>query len=221
MANQKALIAIFVALCLGTINAQGGNGACFQYNKALGRCVTCYRSHVDPTTGGCGQVLPATDQCNLYTRVPIGKGINLCESCKKGLVTVFHKDFSQSGCIPDTAPIKNCVGPVILNGKKQCYACQGGIPSVDRKSCLPWAQVKEKIPGCEIGTFDPHGYSGCAYCTGGLTWDEDTGLCQAVKGQNGCLDYGRVSKVHVQPVCKDCDVFHGYTQTKTLQCQKL
>ena len=218
MANQKVLIAIFVSLCLGTTNAQGGNGACFQYDKFLKHCGICFRSKVDPTTGTCGQVLPASDTCNLYSLVPIGKGIDLCVSCKPGYVTVFAKTVAQSGCVKDTAPVKDCVAPLQLRGKKLCAACKGGIPSTDKKTCVPWAQVKDKIANCEVGSVNGKGVPACAYCGVGLTYDEDSNTCKVVPGEAGCIDYGRNAKS--QLYCRECDVFHGYTQVKGQKCQK-
>ena len=222
MQNHKALISVLlVALCLGLTNAQGGNGLCYIYNKKRGQCQDCFKSKVDPTTGNCGPLVPATDECIMYTRDPVGKGKDLCAICNsanKYVNSITTKNGVQTRCVKEPNFIKDCIIAVKINGDNRCIACKGGIPAVDRGSCLPWDFVDKPIAKCEIGALDGN-RAVCIHCQFPLTYDLATGKCQVVKGQVGC--YVVKADAAGNQVCDRCAIDDGYTMGKDLKCKRL
>ena len=218
MSSKKfRLFAILIALCMGQIDTQG-RGLCSRYDEIKKRCSVCYKSYVEPTTGGCGHVLDDSDKCLLHSWSPMFRsGLDQCNVCQIGYAATDHKE--RTVCVKDPTPIKNCVDTGSMLNIKTCYACQEGIPSADKKACLFWSQVKDPIAGCEVGTLGRGGQFGCLRCEKGKIWNDVTWKCASMNGHLGCLQLVR-RKVGGHLVCHACDVENGYSMNKNLSCVK-
>ena len=146
--------------------------------------------------------------------------IDFCVGCRQGLVNTLKRGNSVPACLEDPDFIKNCFLEENFFGNKVCTSCKGGVPSVDKKGCRAWKEVKNPISNCDMGALLAAGQFSCVICSTEFVWNEDTQACVSAKGQQGahrCLDIKKDGKGDY--ICEACDVFSGYNMRYYGKCE--
>ena len=220
--NSLKSLFLTLAVVLSAHSAlTAANGICLSYDKPDGFCGACLRSKFDPKTKLCGPLVPETDGCQLYGRLPkINKDI--CDACKPGYELTTKTSLVNLYCVKSANPIKNCFNALNIGGA-MCEKCIGGIPSQDNKSCISWEKVANPIKNCKVGALDlsNNGRPKCYICEGNLTFDDKTRKCQPNPSNVGCLETSYDGPKMNQAYCVACNGFEGYAMDATGACHKV
>ena len=178
-----------------------------------GKCYRCYLRKMDPSTGGCGPLVPESDPCAYYSFNIQGTG-SQCAYCKTGYAFDDRKPEGKK-CIPSTLS-KSCILAAVVNNKETCFSCKNGYVLAGQSDCTPASQVKNADPNCLWGRSANKNYSTCSRCKLGFAASFNKLKCAPFT--KGCLLFRKSTKE-----CLACDVFDGYFadfEGKPVYCKK-
>ena len=208
---------LFMAAATQDANYDGCIGT---YN---GTCAECFRRKVlNQGTGGCGQLLPQNDTCDVYA-YNRGLKADYCVTCKAGYTNkvTFNNGTLKYQCVQGT--IQDCINEYETvnpgNTFKLCDACKNGKYAVlDEKARTSTCQtISDPVPNCLIGGIDIINSpqvkgKKCYRCQPGYAADARTGQCETAT-QKGCW-------LQLKNRCYACDPYQGYSMNAQGQCYK-
>ena len=200
--SQKLTNLVFFALICALwqpATSSGNFEGCSYIEK--GRCQSCYLRKMDPSTGGCGPVVPESDRCNFYGYNK-QKTESKCFGCKKGFTYDITKPEGQN-CIPSTLS-QSCISGFVINNRQACAEClRGYVIDGGHNDCTPASQIQFSDPKCLWGGVAGLRFVTCKRCNFGYAWSTQNFKC--VPFTKGCIVFdGNTRK------CLVCDVYDGY-----------
>ena len=179
------------------------------------QCALCYKRKVKLTGIGCGPLLPAGDNCEVYTYNNYFK-TQQCAICARGYSQRIREVNSKLtiDCVPGI--IQDCLNESQSNGKHYCSSCANNKYIVESKS-QTCRDISTPVPHCLWGsTYRVTVYGvkeiTCSRCTPGYAVQTGDGAC-IPSPQPGCLRVRNGS-------CVECDPYSGYSITTEGRCVK-
>lgn len=170
-----AILLICTALLASSALAASCSPSCMTCSQA--HCFNCFQRQLK-NNQECADTA-GTDNCDIYTfRVPG------CDWCTKGFA--IDAQTRQLPCKPQT-DIPDCQVAFTLSGTTVCGLCQGGFPSADYQSCVPFSGGGGVEKNCEWGGKDQSGNQECYRCKAGFT--SVSGGCET-QTIDGCMYTG-------------------------------
>ena len=138
--NPKIALSLAVLAFITLSNpVSAAQGLCLTFDRYQNQCMACYKSK--PSGKVCGQQLPGSDPCLIYSKYN-----GRCSICKQGFKLV-----GGSQCQRDPGYLANCFNEE-LNGQGQnrCKICLNSYyPNRSQTGCT--SVGGEGVPNCEYG----------------------------------------------------------------------
>ena len=163
----------------------------FRTKNSEKKCEKCYRSIPVDLNGGCGDLLPDSDQCRIYQRSYEDKSKIECSACKRGFTLT-----SEHTCRPAKPEIRNCyvqsVSPDPSTPNEICSDCVQGFLVYKATACFLFRNYQFEIPaaknclvGGRLGVGNPKAGPVCFMCRPGYSLPTFGYFCEE-RGLEGC-----------------------------------